>query len=250
MHMKKIYLFTLILTSLTFYGIAQSVTLISKAGILGQNTTVYQAGTADSSELITFVDVKNVTTEPVNIFCKKSVLSVMDSTESVMCWADGCYPSWVTVSPSAKTIAPGETVSEFSGHYVWIGKNLGFTSGETVIRWVFYNSVDAADSVSLTVYYTTYGAGLAESGIGPTSLSNAYPNPAGSQTTIGYSVPSGTDGSLLIRDVLGSTKKMEPLTSASGKITVNTSNLSDGIYFYSLMVNGKTAQTKKMVVKH
>lgn len=248
--MKKIYLFTLILTSLTFYGIAQSVTLISKAGILGQNTTLIQAGTPDSSELVTYVDVKNITTEPVNIFCKKSVLSVMDSTESVMCWADGCYPSWVTVSPVAKTIDPGETVSEFSGHYVWIGKNLGFTSGESVIRWVFYNAIDMADSVSLTVYYTTYGAGLSESGIGPTALSNGYPNPANNRVTIGYSIPAGTDGAIVIRDVLGSAKKTVGLEEVSGKVSINTSDLGSGIYFYSLEVNGKTAQSKKLVVRH
>ncbi len=248
--MKKIYLFTLILTSLTFYGIAQSVTLISKSGILAQNTTLIQAGTPDSSELITFVNVKNITTDPVNIFCKKSDLSMMDSTESTMCWAGGCYPSWVTVSNSPQTIGAGETVTDFSGHYVWTGKKLGFRTGESVIRWVFYNAINITDSVSLTVYYTTYGAGLNEAGIGPTALSNGYPNPANSQVTIGYSVPAGTDGTIVIRDVLGSAKKTVRLDAASGKVSINTSDLSSGIYFYSLEVNGKTAQTKKLVVRH
>ena len=92
--------------------------------------------------------------------------------------------------------------------------------------------------------------GLNEAGIGPTVLSNGYPNPANSQVTIGYSVPAGTDGTIVIRDVLGSAKKTVRLDAASGKVSINTSDLSSGIYFYSLEVNGKTAQTKKLVVRH
>jgi hypothetical protein len=42
----------------------------------------------------------------------------------------------------------------------------------------------------------------------------------------------------------------DQIASGNGKFNISTTNLSDGIYFYSLMVNGKIIQTKKLMVKH
>ena len=36
----------------------------------------------------------------------------------------------------------------------------------------------------------------------------------------------------------------------SGQITIQTNNLIAGTYFYSLIVDGKTIDTKKMVITH
>ena len=39
------------------------------------------------------------------------------------------------------------------------------------------------------------------------------------------------------------------LTNTEGEININSTGLSSGVYLYSLVVDGKTLATKKMVVQ-
>lgn len=174
---------------------------------------------------------------------------MLDSTELTMCWAGNCYPSNVNISPYSQPITAGQTITEFVGHYSQIAFH-HFKKGESVVRWVFFDRDNANDSMSVTIKYTSYPLGIAETSGRQATMSNAYPNPAGASANVSYSIPSGSDGIIIIRNLLGATMQSEQLSSLNGKITLNTANLSDGIYFYSLMVNGKSSQTKKLIVKH
>ena len=79
-------------------------------------------------------------------------------------------------------------------------------------------------------------------------LQNA-PNPVSRTTAIQYSLPEGSSrAQLLLTDALGRTVKSIQLTSA-GVVNVDVSALSSGMYTYSLVVDGKTVQTRKMTVK-
>jgi hypothetical protein len=83
---------------------------------------------------------------------------------------------------------------------------------------------------------------------GGSLLQNA-PNPVRGTTSIQYSLPEGSSrAQLLLTDALGRTIKVIQLTS-SGVVNVDVSALSSGLYNYSLVVDGKTLQTKKMTVK-
>jgi hypothetical protein len=44
--------------------------------------------------------------------------------------------------------------------------------------------------------------------------------------------------------------RQETIGSVSGKVSFDVVDLQDGIYFYSLVVNGERTITRKMVVKH
>jgi hypothetical protein len=247
--MKKLLLPLLLFAAIALLGHSQSLQLSNIHGVIPANSIMVQEGSPDSSELITYMNVKNVGTKTVNIFCKKSQLSMLDSTELTMCWAGNCYPANVNVSPYSQPITAGQTITEFVGHYTQIAFQ-HFKKGESVVRWVFFDRDNANDSMSVTIKYTSYPLGIAETTEHQSVLSNAYPNPAGVSTSLSYSIPSGSDGAIIIRNLLGATMQSEQLRSTSGKIILNTTNLSDGIYFYSLLVNGKISQTKKLIVKH
>jgi hypothetical protein len=94
------------------------------------------------------------------------------------------------------------------------------------------------------------GANSNITGMGALSQNN--PNPAKGTTRIGYSVPSGANrAQLLLTDKLGRLVKTIPVApAAAGTAVLNTSLLSSGVYNYSLVVDGKTVETKKMVVVH
>lgn len=82
-------------------------------------------------------------------------------------------------------------------------------------------------------------------------LEDAYPNPAGTTTTIGYNLPENGEVTLVLRDVLGN----EVLTSQSNQSqgynswTVDVSGLADGVYFYEVQFGGRV-MTKRLVVNH
>ncbi|MCK9424168.1 MAG: T9SS type A sorting domain-containing protein [Bacteroidales bacterium] len=247
--MKKLLLFAYLLSVIAFYGYSQNLSLSNLAGPIAPNTIIIQPGTPDSTDMTTFIYVKNIGTRAINVFCKKSELSLMDSIQLTMCWANGCYPPSTTVSPNAQLIEPGQTIMDFSGHYSRSdGKNL--KSGESVVRWVFFTENDINDSASVTIKYTSFPLGVEETMANQGVLSNSIPNPANEKATFSYTIASGSDGSFVVRNLVGSTMQTISLQPSNGKITLATADLADGIYFCSLLVKGKVAVTKKMVVRH
>jgi hypothetical protein len=78
-------------------------------------------------------------------------------------------------------------------------------------------------------------------------LGQNYPNPATGNTTImlnGISV----DMSLQILDPLGRICATEQVPSGSESVLISTASLNPGIYFYRLVSEGRTLETKRMIV--
>ncbi len=247
--MKKLYLLFALFVALSVNVLAQSIVLMTKTGtVLPQNATLYQPSTGEDIELVTYLDVKNNASKSMSVILKKSLLQMMDSTTTTMCWADNCYPEHVFISPP-KVMEGGEINPEFSGHYMWMGQKKTFTPGESHIRWVFYDEANPNDSASLMVYYTSYGAGIAGAGDPRGSIASVYPNPAKTQATVSYSIQAGHSGTLIVRDILGNAKSKVEL-NGSGKVTISVTDFADGIYFCTLLVDGKLSHSRKMIVKH
>jgi hypothetical protein len=82
------------------------------------------------------------------------------------------------------------------------------------------------------------------------TLSGAYPNPANNTVNFEYSLNTGNTGNVIIRNLLGSVVKKSVFNGSEGKLAVYTGDLPEGIYFYSLDVDGKTMTTRKLIVRH
>lgn len=81
-------------------------------------------------------------------------------------------------------------------------------------------------------------------------LENNYPNPFNPSTTIRYSIPSGSNVSLKVFDMLGrevTTLISENLPAGTHQLEFNAGSLSSGVYFYRLTA-GNFSQTKKMLL--
>ncbi len=80
-------------------------------------------------------------------------------------------------------------------------------------------------------------------------LEQNVPNPFAESTTISYYIPENIKyAQLLFSDNFGRIiKTVDIETSGAGTIKVYASNLSQGTYTYSLVVDGKVVETKKMV---
>ena len=79
-------------------------------------------------------------------------------------------------------------------------------------------------------------------------LEQNVPNPFAEQTSISYFVPGNYQtAQLVFTDMLGNTIKTTDVKTGYGVMTVFASNLSSGQYSYSLVIDGKVAETKRMV---
>jgi hypothetical protein len=77
------------------------------------------------------------------------------------------------------------------------------------------------------------------------------PNPFSTGTKINYYLPEGTMGaSIIFYDTYGNQLKTVALNqTGNGTLNITPDNLSNGIYSYSLIVNGSIIDTKKMMLQ-
>ena len=83
------------------------------------------------------------------------------------------------------------------------------------------------------------------------SLSQNYPNPFNQMTNIKYQITSKSFINLRIFDITGkeiTTLINEEKQTGMYSVRFDSGNLSSGIYFYIMSIDGKTIDVKKMVI--
>ncbi|MFL5751905.1 MAG: tail fiber domain-containing protein [Bacteroidia bacterium] len=78
------------------------------------------------------------------------------------------------------------------------------------------------------------------------------PNPFSDKTTIAYQInTSMNSASILVFDMQGTLKKAFQITGGGkGEITINGNELAAGMYLYSLIVDGRETDTKRMILNN
>jgi len=75
------------------------------------------------------------------------------------------------------------------------------------------------------------------------------PNPFKEQTTIRFSLADDVqDASICIFDMTGKTIKKLPISSGMESVSIGGYELGEGMFLYSLIVNGQVIDTKRMVI--
>ena len=148
----------------------------------------------------------------------------------------------------------------------WCGIEYGFDQrprslenydGGIIINGDFYSAsgVGYNNIVKYTPKDNLTGTGNNNNDIpGSYGLSQNYPNPFNPETKIRYQIPpgSGADNiTLIVYDASGREAAVllnQHQPAGEHEVTFNGSNLSSGIYFYSLLSTGGFKQTRKMVL--
>ena len=240
--MKKFLLSVYLISVLAFMGYAQNLTLSHGGTAVPNNGTVTFTGEPSTGIIEAHIDVINNGTSSLNVFCKKTEISLVTNSVNTFCW-DNCYPPNVYVSLGTQTIVPGVTNTSFIGEYQPVNN-----PGQSVIRYTFFVDGNPNDSVCFRAFYNAYPLGI-EGVNGEIKLSNAYPNPANSQASFTVTGCAGQTVVLMLRNVIGSTVSMVDL-AGEGTYAISTRDLPEGIYFYSMIVNGKITLTRKLVISH
>ena len=242
--MKKIVLFVFLVIQTCLNVFSQSLTLADSTGPLANNANISRQGYVTEDEILSFVFVTNTSNSPIDVLVKKVEISLIPGSVNTFCWGV-CFAPSVYVSPTPLTLNALQTDStNFSGHY----SPFGF-GGASVIRYVFFDQANPNDSVCVNVRYDAFYVGI-NNQTNKDILSGAYPNPANNTVNFDYSLNHENGGCVIIRNLVGSVVKESFLTSTAGKLSILTGDLPEGIYFYSLMVNGNTVTTRKLIVRH
>lgn len=82
-------------------------------------------------------------------------------------------------------------------------------------------------------------------------LSQNYPNPFNPSTTISFALPKASDVSIDVFNILG--RKVASLvnqrkTAGNHTVQFRASNLSSGVYFYTLRIGGRVLKSQRMLL--
>lgn len=106
---------------------------------------------------------------------------------------------------------------------------------------------DSTDTVLQTNSRRTRGSlNMADSAV----LHQNTPNPFTVNTTVEYYVPtSATSASLFVFNLIGELQQSYPIsTLGHGSVQINGQELTSGMYLYSLVVDGRVVDTKRMIL--
>jgi hypothetical protein len=191
------------------------------------------------------IDVVNESTRSFEVRVRRVVVNEVPGSINYFCWVN-CYTPNVSVSLDKVNVNPGDTIRDFFGDYESWG-NIGATS----IKYCFYDDSNEADSTCALV---TFDINESPANIAtftankPIAIGNAFPNPANDKLNIPYHLASGKSAILNISDMLGKTINTISLQAGIQLASVDVSALHSGIYFYSIVSDGKVYETKKFVV--
>lgn len=138
----------------------------------------------------------------------------------------------------------------------WIGNNVF----EPPLKFdSFQLTYEAGNKSTSTVYFDDLRTAVfapteveLENGILPTEfmLQQNFPNPFNPATQIKFSVPSASNVKLIVTDILGrevATLVNDELAAGNYNINFDASNISSGVYFYTLITEN-FKQSKKMIL--
>jgi hypothetical protein len=242
--MKKLLLF--FIASLLFAGLssAQELTLSMDGDPIGD--TVMVVGDPEDFEILFYAEVTNHTDEAITLQVFRERLSLIEGASSAFCWGL-CFSPDVDSSFDGRTIKPDSTSfhGEFSGHYYPLS-----TIGMSMVKYTFWDQNNPDTRVSVVCKYKASPESIAEEIMRGGFVSEVYPNPATSTVSLNYQLtPQVDQADVKVYNVLGAMVKEAELDRGNGKLSMNIADLKNGVYFYSVLVNGDVYKTKKLIIQ-
>jgi hypothetical protein len=241
---KAILLFNLLIFS-ALIASSQSLSISYENGAISNGQEIWVAGDMNFP-LAALLYVTNNTSSDIEVMVKKQEISLIAGSTNYFCWGL-CYPPDVYVSINPLVVPANSTNhSDFSGDY-----DACSIIGISQIRYTFFKNNHPTDSVCVIVNFNAGYVGIGNNLNSELRVSPAYPNPATSAVKFSYNLPAseGSVVSIRFNNLLGEFINETILEKGNGLLVIPVEQYTPGIYFYSVMVDGKAVQTRKMVIK-
>ena len=248
--MKKL-IFTLVLLLSVFALSAQSFIVTEKesGNVVETLSTYYVWG--DGSEFSwgypggqLEAEFKVEATDNIDIVCAKFENNDIPGTTNDLCLG-ACYTPTTTVTPP-KPMAQGE-IWDFSVHYQ-AEDYLTVLGQQKSMTYHLYDNNNPEVIFVLNVFFM-YSYESINDYSSAEVFSNAYPMPARDVVNFDYNFATSVIGEVAIFNMMGQEVMRSEISGMQGKASINVSDLADGIYFYSLIINGKTEKSNKLIIR-
>ena len=243
--MKKYLPLFLVFTVFNIFGYAQSLQLFTiENGTNVTNTTYTHQGTVAEDEIIVGLHVKNNSSSSMSVKVRRINQSIVPGTQNALCWGL-CYSPLVNLSPTAITIDAGATNTvDFAGHYLPYA-----LVGVSTVMYSFFDATNPNDSVWIIDQYDVTNTGVQNLSSNTNYISGAYPSPANNFVSFNFCTKGNLKGHIAIHNILGELIKKVDIFS-SGSVKFNTSELKQGAYVVTFVVDDKIIKTSRFLVAH
>lgn len=243
--MKKLLLSLSLLISM-FAVTAQNIEVFEKETgekiESGASYVVFGDGAETWGELSIEFDVMAL--DRLTLIGEKVENNVIENTSNYFCFGLCFGPATYVTTPIEAN--PGEPLV-FSAHYMSQTGEPVF--GEQSMTYYIYeeSNPDAKFVINIIFKYSLENVSEFNS---ENVFSNAYPTPASKTVNFDYNFPADVNSAeISICNIMGQEVMRNEINGMSGKASINVSDLTDGVYFYSLIINGKVEKSNKIVVK-
>jgi hypothetical protein len=232
--MKKLYTLGLIVFSiLSIRSFAQDLQPI--------HATFDYSGPANSTLLGEF-DVQNVSSQTLNVVVEMYNKNLQPGHFTYFCW-DACYDTTVSFSLDTLVLAPSSITSGFHSYVV------SNSAGHDDVHYRFFDITGNSDTLDVLMNFDFMPTGIVEMTT-KGSFNFSGPNPANNYSSIAYFLKGKADAKLIVSNMLGSKVNEIKLNDRENSITLSVKDLVNGVYVYSLVVDGKVVTSKRLVVSH
>ncbi|MBE6335627.1 MAG: T9SS type A sorting domain-containing protein [Lentimicrobiaceae bacterium] len=240
--MKK---FLLSLVLMTFAGYMSAQTLFFEhEGQPVEPGTYYVIGDInDMMELQFELNVINGIADPINVTCQR--VEIETSGMNYFCWGQCLAPN--VSEGTVENMEPGMPTL-FSAHFMPIDDMGNLVPGsELHVEYHFIERTTNVDYV-FEVYFK-YSLESVVDYNDVNVFSNAYPNPAKNTLSFNYNMPYDAQSSYIaIYNMMGQEVIREFINVGGSRLDINVSDLTEGVYFYSLIVDNNKVKTNKFVI--
>ncbi|MBI9038536.1 MAG: T9SS type A sorting domain-containing protein [Bacteroidales bacterium] len=260
---KKSLLILMLSVLIVIIGNTQSIELYYEGSLLSNDTIEIQ-GDVNADTLYTYIfqgdttyyynyevlseiDVKNISTNTLNIHCKKRYIQILNDTENIFCWLS-CFPPYTFESIIPTTIQSDETTTIFSGHYKPRGQ-----LGCSLIAYTFFDDSNNSDSAMVVVKYIMqdciYNA-IPENTLVNNGFSLPYPNPTKEKIFLKNNSFDFKTGFFELYNNLGVIVKTFSFTLNNNILEFSTKELKSGIYFYKIFTDNVFQKSGMINILH
>lgn len=194
------------------------------------------------------ISVHNNTSNGMNIKIAREVINELTDLQFSFCWGTACFDPTVDTSANYQFVPAngqtGETENLLADFYP------KEKIGTAIVKYTAYNMDMTEAQATVVLKYWASPEAINEDVMKGGSISDVYPNPASNNVSFDYQLTSKVNSAKIkIFNVLGSTVKEADIVGKDGKLSVNVSDLENGVYFYSVIINGEIYTTKKLIVR-
>lgn len=249
--MYKKSIFTLVFLAVIGWVSAQSLQFEMDGRVFANNEKyICETTPNDWGEIELKMQLRNLTDKPLEVVVEKEYVKIVDGTTNTFCWGsclgpDGFVTRPVTMEPYAVS-QDGELSFHYQVDPTYSGDEASYLAGTSMLRYYAYPADNTDNKTCIEIWFAYGASSIDENKI---SFSHAYPNPASSMVHFNYQLPSTGNVSVSVYNLLGQEVMSQQLDAMQGQAVFSVADLTEGIYFCNLKVDGRAVKTEKFVVK-